>query len=307
VYFCNGPGLPGESRPRGLNEISCPSASLCVASDGEGDIVTSTEPTGGPGDWSVAYVNHGSDITDNGGEQAGIESVSCPSVVLCWAYGDHGAMFKSEHPAGGASAWREQGYLPELDGQNPTFFGWHYGSGSAACPSVTRCVAVREGSKIGMGVEAIVMTPAGVWAPGVEVGRPGAVPSGISCPSQELCVVITTGGSVIVGQGAAPATTTQQTSSALRKTSQHITLAAVPKFARAGRSYEIKASSSARLRVSVVSKTPTVCRVVAMAQTFTRIAVRLRTRGLCKLLAKQAGNAQFKAAEARLAFRVKTG
>ena len=40
-----------------LNSIACRSASLCVAADSTGHIVTSTDPTGGSSRWSSAVVH----------------------------------------------------------------------------------------------------------------------------------------------------------------------------------------------------------------------------------------------------------
>jgi hypothetical protein len=39
-----------------LQGVSCPSISLCVAIDQEGDVVTSTDPTGGAATWVIADV-----------------------------------------------------------------------------------------------------------------------------------------------------------------------------------------------------------------------------------------------------------
>ena len=46
-----------ETAPIGLNSISCPSTSLCVAVDGTGHVITSTNPTGGPSAWKPALVD----------------------------------------------------------------------------------------------------------------------------------------------------------------------------------------------------------------------------------------------------------
>jgi hypothetical protein len=36
-----------------LNAVSCPSESLCVAVDGAGRVITSIDPTAGPGAWAT--------------------------------------------------------------------------------------------------------------------------------------------------------------------------------------------------------------------------------------------------------------
>jgi hypothetical protein len=261
-------------------------------------MVTSTDPTGGAGDWNSAYVDRGWVCIPHGcpGDafQAEIESVSCPSVALCWASGDGGAMFRSEQPAGGASAWSAPISLESLTPQ----FAWEHGTRTLACPSITRCVAVRES-------EANVMTPAHEWGPPAKIDPWAMTAEAISCPSEELCFITMGGGDVIVGHAVPTGTTTQQTSPARRRASQHITFSAAPKPARPGHSYKLRASSSAKLPVSVVSKTPAICKVAAGTRTSRYITVHLRARGTCRLLATQAGTPVFEAAVGRLAFKVK--
>jgi hypothetical protein len=60
----------------GLQSISCPSTSLCVALDSAGDVWTSTDPTGGANQWSSTNITEGSPF----GSEA---KVSCSSASLC--------------------------------------------------------------------------------------------------------------------------------------------------------------------------------------------------------------------------------
>src|SRR5207342_832113 len=80
---------------RALLGVSCPSTSLCVAVDDEGNVVTSTSPTGGAGAWTVTGV-------DGSNEFVG---VSCPSTSLCVAADFDGNIVTSTDPTGGASKW----------------------------------------------------------------------------------------------------------------------------------------------------------------------------------------------------------
>jgi len=57
-----------------INAISCPSLSLCVAVDDIGDVMVSSQPTGGVRSWSI--------VAQNFGQFAG---VSCPSPSFCAA------------------------------------------------------------------------------------------------------------------------------------------------------------------------------------------------------------------------------
>ena len=59
---------------------SCPSSGLCVAVDNRGNLVTSSNPTGGAAAWTV---------TDVDGSN-GLDGVSCPSSGLCVAVDQSG-------------------------------------------------------------------------------------------------------------------------------------------------------------------------------------------------------------------------
>ena len=97
--WMNGPILIDHSPPYAtVNQpigVSCPSVSLCVAVDQQGNVFTSTNPAGGLPAWSGPI-----DINQGGFMNA----VSCPSVKLCVAVSD-GSVLTSTNPAGGASAW----------------------------------------------------------------------------------------------------------------------------------------------------------------------------------------------------------
>jgi hypothetical protein len=79
----------------GLSAVSCPAASLCAAVDSAGNVLTSTDPAGGPSAW------HPADI--DGTER--LKAISCPSSHLCVAIDGHGRVFSSTDPTRGAAAW----------------------------------------------------------------------------------------------------------------------------------------------------------------------------------------------------------
>jgi hypothetical protein len=93
--------VDGTGRDTHLMSISCPSEQLCVAASGErytaGKILTSTDPTGGPGSWSELQLDESLDL----------RGVSCGAPKLCVAVAENGRMLVSADPTGGASAWRE--------------------------------------------------------------------------------------------------------------------------------------------------------------------------------------------------------
>lgn len=148
--------------PAVLNALSCPSASLCVAGDNRGNILTSSEPLAGPDAWSIVAADQGQ----------GIVGVSCPSVSMCVAVDGAGNVLVSTDPTGGA--WSKTKIAQDAFLQG------------VSCASVTLCVAVGAGSTIltssdpGGGASA--------WR-STRVGPPvGDTVMAVSCPSVALCV-----------------------------------------------------------------------------------------------------------------------
>jgi hypothetical protein len=109
-----------------INKISCPSVSLCVAVDGSGGILTSTNPTGGATAWTRVDVDGSTSVW----------GVSCASVVLCVAVDADGGILTSTNPAGGASAWTRV----DVDGSTLIW--------AVSCPSASLCVAGDEAGEV---------------------------------------------------------------------------------------------------------------------------------------------------------------
>ena len=166
---------PAEGRP--LEAVSCPSVSLCVAGDGEGDIVTSTNPTGGAGAWLVTYVDPVAWPGQNEVLQSRIDGVSCPTSSFCAATDDTGNVLTSQSPRGGATAWKVSAR----------------GGGTAvACPSVSRCLTAGY-PEITESDEPLSGLP---WTPELHDQNLSA----IDCPSVVLCVAGDTSGAIAVAQ-----------------------------------------------------------------------------------------------------------
>jgi hypothetical protein len=72
--------LPNPSTPsnQGLLQIACPSSARCVAVDGRGNVVSSTNPAASDA-WRRRHV-----------DTYGLSSVACPTASLCLATDDHG-------------------------------------------------------------------------------------------------------------------------------------------------------------------------------------------------------------------------
>jgi hypothetical protein len=107
--------------------ISCPSATLCVATfnvtDGKyfWSLVASANATARRITWRNVATSGG---PGNGG---GAIYPACASTSLCFAFGGVG-MISSTHPAGGRHAWAQTG-VPDIPN-------------AIACPSLRMCVAV---------------------------------------------------------------------------------------------------------------------------------------------------------------------
>jgi hypothetical protein len=84
-------------------DVSCASASLCVAADQFGNVVTSTDPTGGASSWKVTPIVPGS-------RPLSIWGLACPSSLLCVAGSAAGpfGVFSSTNPAHGGPTWSPQ-------------------------------------------------------------------------------------------------------------------------------------------------------------------------------------------------------
>lgn len=71
--------------------VDCPSRALCVATDGSGNVLTSTDPAGGASTWTPAHIdaNNGYECEHYGqtGCQVQLGAVSCASATSCTALG----------------------------------------------------------------------------------------------------------------------------------------------------------------------------------------------------------------------------
>jgi hypothetical protein len=145
-----------------LSSVSCPSASLCVAVDEAGAVVTSTDPAAAEPTWTPASIGAGEDF----------DSVSCPSSELCVAAGYGGEIFSSTDPTGGQGAWHE----------TPTESVF---LSSVSCASKELCVMIGDfGEDLLISTDPTSATP--TWK---DSGAPEDV-YGVSCPSKTLCVAV---------------------------------------------------------------------------------------------------------------------
>jgi hypothetical protein len=146
-----------------FGDISCTSGSLCVAVDDAGNVVSTIDPTGGSSAWSEAHV-------DSGG---GLWRVSCGSPALCVATDSNGNVVSTSNPTGGSSQWS----VASVDSAD-------YLRGISCAPEGL-CVAVDEAGNVVTSTDPT--GGAGAWTP-AHVDSHGL--SGVSCPSNDLCVAV---------------------------------------------------------------------------------------------------------------------
>jgi hypothetical protein len=147
-----------------LTGLACPNVSLCVGVDESGDIVASTDPTGGSTAWTSSRIAEAAPFT------IPLSDVACaPDGALCVAVGSAG-MFTSTDPSGGAPAWHRV-----AGSQHP---------GAVSCPDENLCVAASTSAVLSS------TRPAEPSEPWHETALPGPEPIGIdqiSCPTSTFC------------------------------------------------------------------------------------------------------------------------
>ena len=161
--------------------VACASANLCVVvgglsnNGGSGEVVTSTNPTGGASAWTVTS------LADP------LVSVSCPSASLCVVVDLGGDLLTSADPTGGASAWTAADVDSDVGQYEPQ---------GVSCPSVHLCVAIVDSN----GDVATSTDPLGgstSWTV-TSVDAAGGV-NDVSCPTVSLCVAVDGSGDVVTG------------------------------------------------------------------------------------------------------------
>ena len=167
--------LPGETARVALYGMSCPSASLCVASGADNTIASSTEPSGGATRWSVVHPGQGASLEAVNYRQ--VRGVSCPSPSLCVAVTFEGFVYTSTNPTGDASSWS----VTDLDpsGPNTHLYG-------VSCPTADFCAAVAAGGKIVTSTD-----PTGGASAWTTTQLEGPLElRGVSCSSPAFCVAV---------------------------------------------------------------------------------------------------------------------
>lgn len=85
-----------------LRGVSCPSTGLCVAVDGVGNALVSTDPTGGPAAWTITHADTNRSHGCSGAGlacQPPLVGVACPTTALCAAVDFSGNILTTRSPA----------------------------------------------------------------------------------------------------------------------------------------------------------------------------------------------------------------
>jgi hypothetical protein len=151
-----------------VTNVSCPSASLCLATTNGGQVSSTTDPV------------DGADAVWSSGVQAGksnynfvhFSRTSCPSAGVCVGGDTRGRIITTNAPTAGAGAWKAS----IVDSTNTI--------DPPVCPSPGLCVAA---DNVGNILSSTNPSDASKWS----ITAPQADPFGISelvCPSSGLCV-----------------------------------------------------------------------------------------------------------------------
>jgi hypothetical protein len=152
--------------------VSCPSASLCVAGDEAGDILSSTNPTAGPAAWRKAPVGRG-----------GIGAIWCASIHVCVAGNGTGQLLTSTNPRAGPTSWK----VTDTD-------HGHWIAG-LTCAGPTFCVATDNAGNVLTTDDPAAPKP--TWTRTNVDGT--SVIWDVSCPSSSFCVAGDVTGSLLTG------------------------------------------------------------------------------------------------------------
>jgi hypothetical protein len=154
-----------------LQDISCPSASLCVAA-GTQNLQVSGDPTDPQPRWRRVHLRLGINAFDG---------VTCPTAGLCVAWLDSNTLRVSTDPAGGASTWRRV----------PLPIGRHDALYSVGCArGGTLCVASVRDGRHGAGFVTTTDPAGGAAAWHLTDAKDLFESDRIVCPTSSLCVAM---------------------------------------------------------------------------------------------------------------------
>jgi len=126
--------FPEQTCPANLAAVACPTTSLCVAVDDQGNVVTSTDPTAGPSAWTLRNVGIESQNPTDGTVPP--PTISCASTHLCAIANYLGYVDTSTNPAGPAGAWVHTNLHDAGSQTDPN------GLTGVSCAPISSCVVI---------------------------------------------------------------------------------------------------------------------------------------------------------------------
>jgi hypothetical protein len=162
--------LTSDGSSSQLTGISCPTKSLCVAVDSAGNIISSTDPTGGAAAWTLWAIGNG-----------GFTGVTCPSASLCVAAAS-GYLSTSTVPSGGVPNWSNTAVTQDLS--------------QLLCLSRSECIGLAGGPS---GVVLATADPQATQPAWTTTQIDRYPLSSISC-NAKLCAAVDDVGEVVVGE-----------------------------------------------------------------------------------------------------------
>ncbi len=156
----------------GLDAISCPATTLCVALDAAGRLVVSSHPTRGRVAWRQVTLTLGSVIT----------ALDCPTVRRCFATDDTGDLWTTTKPLGAARGWTRTGV--DVNSRS----GYGVPLTGVACVRAKLCVV---GDSAGDALQSTRPTQGSrAWRTSIlHAGNKDGAFWSVSCPSLSLCVL----------------------------------------------------------------------------------------------------------------------
>ena len=165
-------GSPISADEEPIENLACPSASLCVAVNTNGDVMSTTQPT------DTASWTQPQQIVN----AEAIYRLQCPSTTLCVATDSDGGVASSTNPGAGGSSWLARQTIDTTDSDLE----------GLQCPSPSLCVAVdSEGNVLAStdpGTASTWSTPTSIDPIGLD---------DLQCPSTSLCVAVDFNGDVL--------------------------------------------------------------------------------------------------------------
>jgi hypothetical protein len=154
-----------------LNSVSCPTTSLCVAGDAAGNVLTSTDPTGGASAWHLVPL----------ASTGYVYGVTCATASFCSAL-VNGVAYTSTDPAE-ATSWTASQSATRL-----TVAPY------ISCPDTGLCVAGGQYGNLNTSTDPSSANAS--WKP-VKIDG-GANLTGLACPTDSLCVATDGNGNVLI-------------------------------------------------------------------------------------------------------------